>query len=75
MYGSTPPPPGAPHPNFRWEKVLSGANRLLVVFTMKYNTYYRQVNNFDVLHLSRWDFFFIERFVCCMTHEENLSIQ
>ena len=30
---------------------------------MKYNTYYRQVNHFDVLHLSRWDFFFIERFV------------
>ena len=42
---------------------------------MKYNTYYRQVNHFDVLHLNRWDFFFIERFVRCMTHEENLSIQ
>ena len=27
-----------------------------------------------VLHLNSWDFF-MERFVCCITHEENLSIQ
>ena len=26
-------------------------------------------------NLSRWDFFFIERFVCCMIHKEKLSIQ
>ena len=51
------------------------SNRLLMLIN-KVSDDTCQWNGHDVvISLNRWVFFHIKRFVCCMSHEEKLSIQ